>query len=212
MFDNLVPPGCQHSPNTMASLSSRRLLTTINARSSPYICAQCRRYATPPTTDLPAPPLLFKLRGDLKTAMKAKDMNRLNVLRSLIADVTNSAKTNTPIKTNMQLLSLLKKRATAAKQAGEEFEAAGRQDLGAKEKEQAGVFEEYAEGVEMMSDNDVRDAVIRIVEDVKAKQPGGKLNMGDVLKQLLAPGGSLDGKPVERSEVAKIVKQVLSMS
>ena len=82
---------------------------------SQNICPQCRHYATTsePST-LQAPPLLLKLRSDLKTAMKAKDTPRLNVLRALLADVTNSAKTSNPIKTDMQLLSLLRKRAAAA--------------------------------------------------------------------------------------------------
>ena len=140
--------------------------------------------------------------------MKAKDTNRLNVLRTILAEVTNQAKTSNPINTDMQLLSLLRKRAAAAKTAGAEFKAAGRQDLTEQEERQAAVMEEYAGGVETMSESDVRDAVNAVVDEVKAAAQG-KINMGDVLKKLLSPGGSLDGKPVERSEVARIVKNAL---
>ena len=141
--------------------------------------------------------------------MKAKDTNRLNVLRTILAEVTNQAKTSNPINTDMQLLSLLRKRAAAAKTAGAEFKAAGRQDLTEQEERQAAVMEEYAGGVAVMSESDLRDAVGKVVDEVKAAAQG-KINMGDVLKRLLAPGGSLDGKPVERSEVARLVKNALS--
>lgn len=90
----------------MSLTSTRALLRSRAAIHSNYVCSQCRTYAAPPSaTSVPASPLLFKLKGDLKTAMKEKDTNRLNVLRGIIADVTNSAKTSNPIKTDMQLVS-----------------------------------------------------------------------------------------------------------
>lgn len=143
--------------------------------------------------------------------MKEKDTNKLNVLRGLIAEVTNSAKTQNPVKTDMQVLSLLRKRAASAKAASDEFKAAGRQDLVEREESQVKVLDEYAGGVETMSQDEIRDVVIKTVDKAKA-QHGGKVNMGEVLKKLLGPGGSLDGKPVEKKEVAGIVKEVLSMS
>ena len=143
--------------------------------------------------------------------MKEKDTTRLNVLRTILAEATNAAKTQSPIKTDMQLLALLRKRAAAAKSASHEFENAGRRDLVEKEQGQAKVLEEYAGGVETMSEDEIRNAVIKAVNETK-KQPGGQVNMGNVLKSLLGPGGSLDGKPVERSEVARIAKYVLTVS
>ncbi|KAK4548387.1 hypothetical protein LTR36_010258 [Oleoguttula mirabilis] len=192
----------------MASLISRSIARSAGIRTG-YVCPRCRHYATPSSTTLPAPPMLLKLRTDLKTAMKAKDASRLSVLRALLAEVTNSAKTSTPIKTDMQLLSILRKRAAAAKTARAEFESAGRQDLVEQEDKQAAIIEEYAGGVETTSESDIRDAVSKVVGEVKAAA-AGKVNMGDVLKKLLAPGGSLDGKPVEKSQVAKAVKEVLA--
>lgn len=192
----------------MASRSANMLARSRSVLRPSHVCPQCRFYATPSPTSLPAPPLLLKLKGDLKTAMKAKDTNRLNALRGLLAEVTNQAKTTNPIKTDMQLLSLLRKRTTAAKAAGEEFKAAGREDLLEKEEAQAAIFEEYAGGVETMPESDVKAAVTKVVDEAKAIAEG-KVNMGDVLKKILGPGGSLEGKPVDRSEVARIVKQAL---
>jgi uncharacterized protein YqeY len=136
--------------------------------------------------------------------MKAKDTNRLNVLRTILAEVTNSAKTSNPIKSDMQLLGLLRKRAAAAKNVADEFKAAGRDDLVEKENQQAAVMEEYAGSVETMSENDIKQAILGAVDGSSDKP-----NMGQVLKKVLGPGGSLEGKPVDRAEVARIVKQVL---
>lgn len=152
---------------------------------------------------------MLKLRADLKTAMQQKDKPRLNVLRSLLADVTNAAKTSSPIQSDMQLLSLLRKRAAAAQTAKAEFAGAGRQDLVEQEEQQAAVLDEYAGGVQTMGLDHIRDVVQKVVEEGKAAASGKALNMGDVLKKLLGTGGSLEGKNVERSEVARVVKQVL---
>lgn len=193
----------------MASFARNMLMRRSIKPQFGYVCPRCRQYATPSASSLPAPPLLLKLRTDLRTAMKEKDTARLNVLRALLAEVTNLAKTQKPIKTDMQLLSLLRKRAAAAKAASGEFKSAGRQDLVEQEDKQASIMEEYAGGVETLPESDIREAVSKAVEEVEAAT-SGKTNMGDVLKKLLAPGGSLDGKPVDKGEVAKVVKEVLA--
>ncbi|KAM3420164.1 Altered inheritance of mitochondria protein 41 [Cercospora zeina] len=141
--------------------------------------------------------------------MKAKDTARLNVLRGVIAEVTNSAKTSSPIKTDMQLLSVLKKKVAAAKAAQQEFKAAGRDDLVEKEQQQVDVLDEYADSVKTMGVEEIQDAVKTVVEQAKAATENTKINMGEVLKKVLGPGGSLEGKPVDRAEVARIVKQIL---
>ncbi|QIX00711.1 hypothetical protein AMS68_006228 [Peltaster fructicola] len=172
--------------------------------SSRWVCASCQRaYSDAPS----APPLLLKLRNDLKTAMKTKDTQRLNVLKSLLADITNAGKTNNPIQTDMQLLSLLQKRSTAARTAGEEFKAAGRADLLAQEETQASILDEYAGGVETMSVADITEAVKTLVLELRSSEPG--VRAGEVMKALFKEGGALASKPVDRKLVPGIVKQVL---
>lgn len=193
---------------TMSLHTTRMLLRSRLALRNNWICSSCQA-TRKSSTDAPASPLLGKLKGDLKSAMKAKDSNRLNVLRGLIAEVTNSAKTSNPIKTDMQLLSLLRKRTAAAKSAQEEFKAAGREDLVEKEQQQVEVLDEYAGSVETMSAEDISNAVQAVVDQAKAAAENVKVNMGDVLKKVLGPGGSLEGKPVDRAEVARVVKRIL---
>ena len=60
--------------------------------------------------------------------MRAKDTNKLSVLRTLLAQTLNASKTNSPIVTDMHMLALIRKNSTAAKTAAEEFKAAKRDD------------------------------------------------------------------------------------
>ncbi|KAJ5787032.1 hypothetical protein N7457_002022 [Penicillium paradoxum] len=154
------------------------------------------------------PPLMATLRTDLKTAMRAKDTTRLNVLRALISETNNAAKTASPIQTDIQLLSLIRKRLNASKDAAKEFEAAERPDLKEKEDAQVVVLEEYAGQVKTLPIAEIKEVVVNEIDAMI--NAGSKPNQGTVLKALFAPGGPLDGKPVDRREVATEVKNALS--
>lgn len=146
-------------------------------------------------------------RKDMKSAMQAKDSNRLSVLRSLMSQTLNASKTTNPINTDLQMLALLRKMANASRIASAEFKDAGRQDLAEKEENQVRIMEEYAVGVEIVGEDEIKKAVHQIIEQLMSE--GGKFQMGDVLKRIFAKE-VLGEKPVERGEVAKIVKQVLA--
>ena len=138
--------------------------------------------------------------------MQAKDTNRLSVLRSLLTQTLNASKTSTPISTDLQMLALLRKSANASRIASAEFKGAGRQDLAEKEESQLRIMEEYADGVEMVGDEDIIAAVKGVVD--KMKNEGATMQVGEVMKRVLAPE-ILGEKPVARGDVAKIVKKVL---
>lgn len=140
--------------------------------------------------------------------MRAKDTARLNVLRALISETNNSTKTSSPIQTDLQLLSLIRKRVAAAKEAANQFAEADRPDLKEKEDAQVAILEEYAGKVETMSLEDIKAVVSQEVS--KLKEAGKKVEVGGLLKSLFAPGGALDGKPAERAEVAKIAKEAVA--
>ena len=139
--------------------------------------------------------------------MKNRDANRLTVLRSLLSEITNAAKTSNPIKTDIQLLSLLRKRAAASKSAAHEFQAAHRADLEEKEQAQVTVLEEYAGEIQTVGENELRASVEEAISYAKAQS--GKTDLGSLLKGLLGPGGKLEGKPVDKGEVAKAIKSAL---
>ena len=157
----------------------------------------------------PAPPLLQKLKGDLKTAMRAKDAARLTVLRSVLSATLNASKTASPITTDAQLVALLKKTRASSLEAAGEFSAAGRADLADGERAQVAILDEYvaASGVQELD----YDALYKIVAPTvqAARDAEEKIRVGDVMKKLLAPGGPLDGKIFNKGDLAKIVTGVV---
>ena len=108
----------------------------------------------------------------------------------------------------MQVLSLLRKKAASSKQASQEFTDAKRDDLAQKQNVEVAILDEYAGEVETISEDDVSKAVEEAVKSMEVS--GAKINAGMVLKELFKPGGSLTEKPVEKAQVATIVKRRLS--
>lgn len=190
----------------MASRPCSRLLfqsfTQLRA-SAARQCLPCR-YSS---TEASSSPILAKLRDDLKGAMRAKDHARLSVLRSVLADITNLSKTPTPVKDDLTLLTLLRKRIGSAKGALEEFQKANRADLVDKEQKQVDVLEEYASGVKTMDVEETRAAVKSAIETLK--DAGGKVVLPEIIKSAMA---SLEGQPVQKAEVVRLVKEELGMS
>ncbi|TVY12497.1 Altered inheritance of mitochondria protein 41, partial [Lachnellula arida] len=127
------------------------MLSRQAIRASRLCCV--RGYATGANT--PAP-MLLKIRKDLKSAMQNKDANRLLVLRALLSQTLNASKTSSPINTDMQMLSLLRKSSAQSRAASEEFKRNGREDLARKEEDQIRVLEEYAGGVSVVGEEEVR--------------------------------------------------------
>ncbi|KAK9422471.1 putative Yqey-like protein-domain-containing protein [Seiridium unicorne] len=194
----------------MASLAtSRRLASSfMRARIAPSTTrGMVRFYSSEP----PPPPMLQKLKADLKTAMRAKDAARLTVLRSILSATLNASKTANPISTDAQLVALLRKTARASQDASAEFKGAGRDDLVEKEQAQINILNEYVSGsgVQVVNEDELRTVVAGVVTALTSEGAQGKAKFGDVMKQLLVPSGPLDGKTVEKSELAKIVKEVV---
>ncbi|OKL57129.1 hypothetical protein UA08_07485 [Talaromyces atroroseus] len=159
------------------------------------------------TSSIPVPPLMAKLRSDLKDAMRAKDVSRLNVLRALISETNNAAKTTSPIQTDVQLLSLIEKKIAGAKDAADMFATANRSDLKEKEEAQIAVLEEYASQIDRLSTEDIRAAVSEVISQLQSEN--SKITVGILLKNLLSPGKLLDGKPAAKSDIVQVINELL---
>ena len=131
----------------------------------------------------------------------------LNVLRGLLADTTNASKTSSPIKTDLNLLALLKKRVAASKAAAQEFASANRDDLKEKEESQVAVLEEYASKIDAVGEEEVRKAVEQTVDELKKE--GAQLKFGAIMARVMAEGGRLAKRPVEKSLLARVLKTEL---
>jgi len=142
---------------------------------------------------------------DLKTAMKAKDKDRLQVLRSLKAKLQEKEiaerKDGEAILSEEQAISVLMKAAKQRKESITQFEEGGRQDLADKEKVELAIIENYLP--KMLSEEEVREVVSKKISELGASGPQ---DMGKVMGPIM---GMLKGK-ADGGLVSKVVKEELS--
>lgn len=187
------------------ALRARAAPLTMRTVAAPRIVN--RLYSSSADTITP-PPLLQKLKGDLKTAMRAKDTHRLSVLRTVMSANLNASKTASPIKTDVQLVALMRKLAKGAEDAAAEARSVGREDLADKESAQIAILDEYIQGsgVVTLGAAELRAAVEAVVQEVKAAGVEGKGVMGEVMKRV---NEKLEGKDVDKKSLATLVKEAL---
>lgn len=142
---------------------------------------------------------------DLTTAMKAKDKDRLQVLRSLKAKMQEKEiaerKDGEAVLTEDQAIAVLMKAAKQRKESITQFEEGDRQDLADKEKSELAIIEEYLP--KMMSEEEVREVVAKKISDLGASGPQ---DMGKVMGPIM---GALKGK-ADGGLVSGIVKEELN--
>jgi uncharacterized protein len=143
--------------------------------------------------------------NDLKSAMKAKDADRLRVLRSLKAKILEkeiSERTGGEAQiTDEQTVEVLIKAAKQRKESIDQFEKGGRSDLAESEKAELDIIESYLP--KMMNEDEIRKEVKAYIGDT------GASSLADMGKVMGAMMGKLKGK-ADGSEVSRIVKEELS--
>lgn len=165
----------------------------------------CRAYSTDP----PDAPLLQKLKGELKAAMRAKDKPRLQVLRAVMSANLNASKTSSPITTDLQLVGLMRKLQQNGKDAISEASAAGREDLVEKEQQQVDILGEYVanSGIETMGEAELKALVVEAIEASKsAGNETSKMIFGDAMKRLNV---TLSGKDVDKKGLVGMIKDIV---
>ncbi|MDR9417626.1 GatB/YqeY domain-containing protein [Gracilimonas sp.] len=142
--------------------------------------------------------------ADIKEAMKAKNQDKLRVLRSLKSKMMekeiSERKGGEAELTDEQATEVLMKAAKQRKESIEQFEKGDRNDLAENEKSELEIIEAYLP--EMMDEEDVRKVVQDKIEQLGAS---GMQDMGKVMGPLM---GQLKGK-ADGSLVSKIVKEEL---
>lgn len=145
-----------------------------------------------------------KIISDIKEAMKAKEQDKLRVLRSLKAKLMekeiSERKGGEAKLSDDQAVEVLMKAAKQRKESIEQFEEGGREDLADNEKMELKIIEAYLP--EMMSEDEVRDVVKQKIDQLGAS---GLQDMGKVMGPLM---GQLKGK-ADGSLVSKVVKEEL---
>lgn len=188
------------------NMAMRRLATSQMRQLAPRTstglkCLRLHRaYSTPPAP----PPLLVKLKDDLKKAMREKDAPRLNVVRTILAATTNAAKTDKPIRTDLHLIQLMKKARRGNEEAMEEARKANREDLMNKESTQLQILDDYmaSSSIKMLQEDELKE----IVETAIAENSGKK---SEVLNALMRMDWEAEGKYVDKGVLARMVNAML---
>ncbi|TDQ38057.1 GatB/YqeY domain-containing protein [Aureibacillus halotolerans] len=134
--------------------------------------------------------LLERLNQDMKEAMKARDKDRLTVIRMLKASYQNEAiKLGKQELSEEEALNILSREAKQRKESLREFDAAGRSDLSEQVAKGLDIVTMYMP--EQLSEESLRTLIQETITDVGATSPAdmGKV-MGAVLPKVK---GKADG-------------------
>ena len=144
-----------------------------------------------------------KITGDMTAAMKAKDANRLSVLRMAKAALMNEENKRgvgyklTDDESAKVLQTLVKQR----KDSIDQYEKAGRNELAEKEQSELAVLEDYLP--QNATKEEIEQAVSEAIQETGAAT---MKEMGAVMKaaQAKLAGKSADGKLVSETVKAKL--------
>jgi uncharacterized protein YqeY len=144
--------------------------------------------------------LLSRLNDDMKSAMKAKDKESLQVIRMIKSSIQNEQIKVGHDLTDDEELSVLSREMKQRRDSLREFEQAGRDDLAEKVKSEIAIVEKYMP--EQLSEDDIRQIVQEAINQTGAASAKefGKV-MGAVMPKVK---GKADGNLVNA-----IVKELL---
>jgi uncharacterized protein YqeY len=143
-----------------------------------------------------------RLEGDLKRAMKARDQERVQTLRMLLSAVKNRRIELGSELDESELLTLVKRAAKQRREAAEQFQQGGREELAAQEERELLILEEYLPA--QIDEQTLRQAV---TEYVAAEGLSGPRAMGQVMPVMIERfQGAADGKLLSR-----IVREALGV-
>ena len=142
-----------------------------------------------------------QITEDMKSAMRAKDSERLGTIRLLQAAMKQKEVDERITLDDATIVAIVDKLIKQRKDSITAFEGAGRQDLADKEKAELSVLQAYLPA--RMSEAEILDAVKAIVAEVGAAGPGDMGKVMGVVKTRLA------GK-ADMGQVSAAVKATLA--
>lgn len=134
-----------------------------------------------------------KVNNDLKSAMKNREMLRLDTIRLVkknIQELETSVGHNGEA-TDAEVLKIITKLVKQGKDSAEQYKSAGRMDLYDREMEQVVILEEYLP--KQMTDDEISVEINKVMAET------GSTNMGILMKELNTRlAGRADGKTISR--------------
>lgn len=145
--------------------------------------------------------LIEQIQEDLKRSMKAKDGNRVSVLRFLLSSIQNREIAKKDALDDDEILAEITSAAKKRRESMEAFKEGERMDLVEKEEAELAILQEYLP--EQLSPDEIRSMVQEVVQSTGAISAS---DIGKVMKELMPQvRGKADGKLVN-----EIVREVLS--
>ena len=141
-----------------------------------------------------------RIQDDLKTAMKARESDRVSVLRMVMSELKNARIDKGDDLDDDGVIQVLKRCVKQREESATQYREADRADLAEKEAEEAAIIGAY---LPAMLSGDALEAAVKAA--IEATGATSMKDMGKVMKAVLSEHGALvDGKSVQG-----LVKQLL---
>ena len=140
--------------------------------------------------------LKARIQDDMKSAMKAREAERLGTIRLLLSALKQKEVDERIELDDAAIMSIIEKMLKQRKDSIDQFDAAGRADLADKERTEVSVLMEY------MPQPFSIDEIVAVVDAALAEHGASMSVMGKVMADLK---GRLAGR-ADMSEVSKLVK------
>jgi uncharacterized protein YqeY len=146
-------------------------------------------------------PLIQEIEDQFKTALKSQDKLRVSALRMLRAAIKNKTVERRGPLEDPDIITLIRGMVRQGKEAVEQFEKGGRQDLAEKEKAEIEIYTSLLPT--QASASEIEETISRVMEEVQA---AGLKDMGKVMKAAMSRlAGRADGQTIQA-----LVKRKLS--
>ncbi len=147
-------------------------------------------------------PLKHRLEDDMKTAMRAKDSDRLGVIRMLLAAIKQREIDDRTSLQEEQILEVIEKMIKQSRDAKTQFEAGNRQDLANKEAFEIEILQKYLP--EPLTEDEIEELIEKAI---KATEATAMQDMGKVMAVLKSQlRGSADMGKVSNKVKALLAK------
>ena len=134
--------------------------------------------------------VLDEIKEQLKASMKKGDKKNVLAIRNILEKIKNvQVDSKEELKEN-QIIKIIAKHAKQLRESIVQFKNGNRLDLAAKEQEELKIAEQFLPA--QLSENEVKDIVINVIQDLNATQMS---DMGKVMKAVIdQTKGNADGK------------------
>ena len=145
-----------------------------------------------------------QITTEIKSAMKAKNTHRLEVLRFLFAQIKNKEITLRPKEiTDHDILTVISKQVKQRQEGIKQFQEARREDLAQKEEKELIILKEFLP--EPLSEDEIKQIINDVVSSFKEKEEDNKRIMGQVIKCVIEKTqGRADSKTISQLVRSKL--------